>query len=159
MAQSKRIAALTLLVLLVSCSPQRRLYRLVNNHPELRTDSTVVDLDTVVSTKPVSIDTSFKAPTIWPAKSEPARVVVVQKGPVKAQISFGSDSIIGVKVDYTGDSIPVHLRKSVPTITPARPKGWVSRYLESATSGETIVFTLLIVLGFLLYRGASGRNS
>ena len=47
-----------LFLLLISCSPQSRLHRLISHHPELRYPDTLILLDTI-TTLPVEADSTF----------------------------------------------------------------------------------------------------
>jgi len=52
----KKVFYILILLILASCSPQKRIERIIKRHPEIQTTQTITD---TVYIKPVSIDTVF----------------------------------------------------------------------------------------------------
>jgi hypothetical protein len=85
MNSTRKIIFLLALVSVVACTPERRLARLVDRHPELRTTDTVTFRD-MIAVAPVSIDTALTLARL-------ATPVALSRGRLEMTLSRAHDTI------------------------------------------------------------------
>lgn len=133
------IALFITVVLLASCSPQRRLYTLLKNHPELaRTDSVMIR-DTVI-TSSVKVDTVLNLKTV-------TDTLVIEKGKFKVKILVKRDSVF-VKGECDADTIYVERKVAYTTITPVKPVTWFTRLTRWA--GNILMIIIVLAIGLVI---------
>lgn len=123
----------------LSCSPAKRLQRLVRQHPELLAATDTVSLDTVLTVPPIATDTAtFVLPLLKPGtykvKSKDNRVV--------ATLVKTGDTL-QISAEYVGQSLSVNLKKSVKKIVvqPPEKDPWYTRLLKK--------YCVLLMLAFI----------
>lgn len=94
---------LAILLIFAGCSPQKRLKRLVDKHPELIQIDTIRD---TITTTAVHIDTAFKY--------KAGDTVVIEKDKVRTELIFLPGDTVKVNTDKQADTI--YIEKTVPTI-------------------------------------------
>lgn len=154
MEKFSKLIFVLLVALLAACSPQKRLARLVNNHPEL-IQSQEVRFDTVFITQPVQFDTVIDLRKVFVfdtiREKVPVKQWVIQKGGLSTTLLLTADSLLKVLSQYKGDSIKVDLTKEVPLIAPPAPeKTWL--YYLGAFFSKFWAILLLIVFVVWLYK-------
>lgn len=106
------IMCLSVLVLFVACSPQRKLANLLHRYPELKTDSTYYRftiLDTLITRYSIN-DSTFAIPDCGAA-------VVVESGNAKATLTNTGGGNLNLQVEQNPDTIPIQIVDSVPIPT------------------------------------------
>jgi len=91
------------LIVLSSCSPQKRLSRLVQHYPELTISDTIKIIDTVITSE-ISIDTAFHYSLI-------KDTVVITKEKIRLQLIKINDTIY-IDVHHAADTIII--TKNIP---------------------------------------------
>lgn len=139
---------LVLLLLVVACSPSKRLERLLNKHPELRDTVTVTVHDTVV----VPGDTVFRPvllrrtdTVVVENERQSVRIVRVPTGSPCDTAVFRAEVLATVKPD----TVIVTHTVEVPRVVPCPPGERVATWWRTAA---IVLFLLLALLLFLLSR-------
>jgi hypothetical protein len=117
-----------LLAILFSCSPQKRLNRLLKKHPELVQTDTIWKTDTVI-VEAVKIDTTFKF-------KHDTITIVEDRLTVKTFYNY-HDSTIYISAKCKSDTIIREIPVQVQTISAKDTTDWN--------------FYLLIILGILVF--------
>lgn len=129
---------IVLLAMLASCSPQKRLNRLLKRHPELFTELTTTRIDTVITTEVVT-DTTFLLEGLLTGDT-----VFIEKEKLQIKMIRNLDSIY-VYGHCRPDTLIIE--RNVPVLTPATAK--------QPIMGKLIVFSIIlmfiaIIIGLLL---------
>lgn len=106
------IMCLSVLVLFVACSPQRKLANLLRKYPELQTDSTYYHftiIDTLIRRHSIN-DSTFFIP-------DSGKAVVVESGNAKATLTNTGGDNLNLQVEETPDTVYVHHTDSIPVPT------------------------------------------
>lgn len=122
--------------ILIGCSPQKKLARLIKKHPELVTTDTVIDTIPIV-VPGIKVDTTFK--TVF---SKDTTYIYKDKLVIK-YFNDGKTTTIDaeVKTDTIYKPVPVVVNKVVPFETKTIP--W---YYTAALWGFISLFLLFIIL-------------
>jgi hypothetical protein len=125
-------------LLLFSCSPEKRLARIIHNHPELAKKDTIWKKDTIY-TKSVEKDTAFyyNAPD----------TVFINEGKMHVKYYFNKDSTVYIKGKCDADTVVKMYPQYINNIT-TKPLGWVARFKLWIVNN--ILWILLI--GYIIYR-------
>lgn len=139
----KIINLLIIALLLFSCSPQKRLSRLLTHHPELMQTDTMYVNDTVII-DPYVIDTIFDLPVM-------ADTVIVEKEKIKVQvIKQPVPGKIRVVVERRTDTIyinkPVYVNKIVYPIKDD------SRWYDSLWFKYICLIISILIIFMLLFK-------
>ena len=103
-------------LIIISCSPQKRLHRLLEKHPELLVSDTVYIKDTVITQKYkidtiITYDDFFGSDTIYIQKDKLSIRIIHDTNFVKIKGECSSDTI------YIDRKIPVNkMKEYVPTL-------------------------------------------
>jgi hypothetical protein len=127
-AQMYKIALFLIISLLISCSPQKRLNRLLKKYPELVQTDTIWKTDTVI-VEAVKIDTTFKF-------KHDTITIVEDRLTVKTFFNY-HDSTIYISAKCKSDTIIREIPVQVQTISAKPTTDWN--------------FYLLIILGILVF--------
>jgi len=113
----KQAIILISLILLCSCSPQKRLEILLKKHPELLAKDTITFKDTIY-TRDIKIDTSFI--------TNKRDTIIIHKDNLTTQVIRNCDSIYVIS-KYKGDTI--YIEKKVPVQLPAKAQKTIYKEL------------------------------
>ena len=147
----KPLHILAIAALLVACSPERRLQRLLQDHPELSRTDTITVLDTVF----VPGDTLWKSVLLRDTVTiETERQVVkvqrIRTGSPCDTAAIALDIEARVKPDTVYSTITVE----VPRVVPCPPDTKVHKWWRIAA----LVLGVFSLALFLLYRYPPNRN-
>ena len=143
------IKYLFILLILVACTPQKRLSRFVNHHPELvKTDTayTKVVINDTVSIAGTEIDTFFMSMNTDTSRNEKT-VLQVKKDSITVSI-FQKGKKYNVKVTHPGNVIPIRKEIKIPfqtkTITVQPVKQWAI-YIQVLLYGCIVIFFCFLI--------------
>lgn len=147
----KHLPILAIVLLLVGCSPERRLQRLLRKHPELNRLEAVAVTDTVTIPGDTIRLTAWLTDTVTVENER--QVVQVVRVPVGTPCDT-----VPVRVRARGivkpDTVYRTMTVEVPRIVPCPPNSKVHRWWRTAT----MVLGVLSLALFLLYRYPPHRN-
>lgn len=136
----KRFLIIFIISLLVACSPQKRLNRIVSNHPELAASSKTVTVtvhDTIYI--PAVQDTVHIHDTVY-LQAKPGDVIAeATAGNAKATLTK-TDNGVDLAVEQLPDSIPITASANVDV-----PEVNVKTSKSTYILGITIIIVILIV--------------
>lgn len=130
-----------LAILLVSCSPQKRLNRIVSNHPELaaaKKSVTVTVHDTIYIE--AQKDTVYIPDTIYLQAKNGSVIAEAQAGNAKAKIIKTTDGL-NLAIEQVPDTIPITSTANVDV-----PEVQVKRSGSTLLLSITVLLVVLIVL-------------
>ncbi len=136
----KNIIYLLIAVLVISCSPERKLSRLITRHPELRRMDTIRIQDTTIIPG-IRVDTVIQHSAL-------KDTVVINKEKLKLQLVEVNDTIY---VNATQEPDTVIVKKEIPVerIVYKEPEKWYRialNYLEYNFIFPIIVVLILVVI-------------
>ena len=128
-------------IIVVGCSPQKRLSRLLTNHPELITKDTILVIDTIVFDRLVH-DTSFLEKYLWDT-------IEIEKEKLKIKLWRVTDTVY---VESEVDADTIYIRSTVirdnvieiPCEMRWYQKYWGLHYLFS--------FLFLLIISIFLFK-------
>ena len=129
----KYIFSILILLLLLSCSPQKRLHRLVKKHPELTQLDTIKIIDTVI-VPGTNIDTVFHSSLLHDT-------VTITKENLQIKLIEINDTIY-LNADVKTDTVIIERKIPIERIIHVEPEKWWVKYWW--------VF-LLVGVGVLVY--------
>ena len=129
----KKIISILLLAVLVSCSPQKRLNRLLNRHPELLSLETVTYRDTVVFQ-------SFRHDTIFSTNFD---TLVISTDRFEIEL-IKIDSLIYLNTFINGDTIFIEKQIAVEKIK------MLDQKKENTFFSKVLLFVLVVSLLLLI---------
>lgn len=141
-------------LLLISCSSQKRLARLVKNHPELKTNQTV-RLDTVLINPGEDLDTTVFTPDssispitwVFPLKRGSVKLTRINDSTTQLQVSVPADT---AKISVVGEVPLIQVNPSIST-------AWDD--FTDWIQNKILLLLLIVVLFLALRRPTSGNNS
>jgi len=107
------------LILLASCSPQKRLHRLVKKHPELTQLDTIKIKDTVI-VPGINIDTVFHSSLLYDT-------VTITKENLQIKLIEINDTIY-LNADVKADTVIIERKIPVEKIIYVEPEKWWVRF-------------------------------
>lgn len=134
----KNLIIITLsILLLASCSPQRRLHRLVSKHPELSRTDTINIQDTVI-VPGVKVDTIFHSSLL-------KDTITITKEKLKIRLIEVNDTIyLDAKVEP--DTVILTKEILVDRIIHVKPENWLTKVWQKSK-----VFLIAFLIVFILY--------
>lgn len=136
----KIIIAILVLVIVASCSPQKRLTRLINRHPELSRTDTMTLRDTI-RTRTIQADTVF----LW-SQLNRTDTVTLEKDRLKIQLIKKTDSL-QIESKCEGDTIFFETKipvEKVVNVSAKKVKDWIAYFSYGFALGTCVVFFLTI---------------
>lgn len=125
-------------IMAMSCSPQNRLNKLINNHPELAVQDTIHFTDTLISER-VEVDTLFSVERFFNSDT-----VIIEKERLKLEFINTRDSVF---INAVCEDDTLIIEKYIPyTKYEILERSWWSDHWFS------IVITILMALGGLWIR-------
>jgi len=134
---------LLLILLISSCSPQKRLHRLVKKHPELSRVDTIKIQDTVI-VPGIKTDTVFSSSLLHDT-------VTITKENLQIKLIEINDTIY-LNANVKADTVIIEREILVDRIIHVEPKNKLLNFFKNIKTYFTIVIILIIVLT-LLYKG------
>ena len=129
--------------LLFSCSPQKRLHRLVKKHPELTQLDTIKIQDTII-VPGIKTDTVFSSSLLHDT-------VTITKDNLQIKLIEINDTIY-LNAEVKADTVIIEREILVDRIIHVEPKNKLLNFFKNIKTYFTIVIILIIVLT-LLYKG------
>ena len=135
-------------LLITSCSPQRRLHRLITKHPELTQMDTIVFTDTTIIPE-VRIDTIVHHSAL-------KDTVIITKDKLKLQLIEINDTIY-IEAHHEPDTIIITKEIPVERIIHKKPEKWMKRVWGNFKFKFILSIICLIVLIGVVARMARGK--
>jgi predicted DNA binding protein len=135
--------SLILLVVVTSCSPQRRFTRLITKHPELIQTDTIIRIDTVKVVVPkVEKDTAFLEKYL-------SDTVVIEKDRLKVKLWKVYDTI-KVNAECAADTIEVVRKVEIPVYYYEKEKSFWQKLGKSIKNLMWLL--VLIAVGIVIFQ-------
>lgn len=137
---TKLLSLLTLAVLIISCTPQKRLNRLIKHHPELIQNDTILKMDTTV-VNGVQHDTVFTTTITRDT------IVIKDKQLTIKYYNDGKTTYLKGVCDTVKiiKEVPVVVNKIEATIEEVAP--WYDKYIFRPLASIGLIFLLLLLFG------------
>jgi len=142
-----RTAIWCIILILASCSPQKRLNRLVKKHPELIKVDTLSVHDTI-HTETIKADTVFKDTTFLRLLRD---TITVVNDRLRINTYHYRDSIF-IEGECLGDTIIREIKVPYQKIIVKHDKGWVVRNIK-----EIFIFLAILIILAMLWKRNNGK--
>jgi len=142
--RKQRTIIIILLLFLFSCSPQKRLERLLKKHQELLTIDTITFRDTIY-TQSITIDTAFITSAV--------DTILIIKDNLSTQVIRHNDSIF-VYSNYAGDTI--YIEKQIPIKTIINDSENKYTYI---LIGSVLALLILLLIIIIINKRKQGNHS